>query len=247
MSEWARVYEEIERLLERANVRPLFFRGHRDASWSLLPTLGRFQWLHDLYAREAEHNWYYEFLTRAGDLISQADDSWSIAFAMQHHGMPTRLLDWSDTFSVALHFALSGHEEKDADAAIWILDPFKLNQRTIDLHGVFHPSQLKATYHDYFISREAELAGGVAAIWPLRHHARVFHQRAGFTVHGELARPLEELYPEVVKKVVIPASAVPGARRFLELAGISEFSLFPDLDGLARDVLSRSVYGRRPG
>lgn len=245
MDEWSKVYSQVEEILERATVRPLFFRGHRNLSWRLLPTFGRMEWLHDLYGRQAEHNLYYEFVTRAGDLISESEDSWSIAFAMQHHGMPTRLLDWSDTFSVALHFALGNGSDEEQDAAVWILNPFALNKQTIDLHGVFHPTELKASYHDLFISREAELRGGVAAIWPLRHHPRVFHQRAGFTVHADVTRSLEQLYPNVLAKIVVPAAARRGARRFLELAGVSEFALFPDLDGLTRDVLSREMYGRR--
>jgi hypothetical protein len=245
MNDWPRIYAEIESLTESVNVRPLFFRGHRDAAWTLLPTFGRIDWLHDLYGRQAEHNLYYEFLTRAGDLIPDSNDSWAIAFAMQHHGMPTRLLDWSDTLSVALHFALGTRHDEERDAAIWILNPFALNKATRDLHGVFHPTDLDASYHDLFVSRQTQLTGGVAAIWPLRHHPRVFSQHAGFTVHGDLTHPLEQLYPNVLKKIVIPPTARSGARRFLELAGVSEFALFPDLDGLARDVLSRDFQGRR--
>jgi hypothetical protein len=47
---------------------------------------------------------------------------------------------------------------------------------------------------------------------------------------------LDGLHPDVVRKVIIPKAARAEAKRFLELAGISEFSLFPDLDGLAREI-----------
>ena len=46
---------------------------------AVLPTFGRMEWLHDLYGRQAEHNLYYEFVTRAGDLISESEDSCSRA------------------------------------------------------------------------------------------------------------------------------------------------------------------------
>jgi hypothetical protein len=48
--------------------------------------------------------------------------------------------------------------------------------------------------------------------------------------------PLEQLYPEALKKILITPEAQDGARNFLKLMGLSEFTLFPDLDGLAREL-----------
>ncbi|MNR66720.1 hypothetical protein D3C85_1903600 [compost metagenome] len=47
---------------------------------------------------------------------------------------------------------------------------------------------------------------------------------------------LEELAPIAIRKFLIPKRAIAGARKFLLLAGINEYSLFPDLDGLAREI-----------
>jgi hypothetical protein len=61
------------------------------------------------------------------------------------------------------------------------------------------------------------------------------HERSGgrFTIHGIDGRPLEELVPECVERVVLPEEAKEAVRDFLKLAGISEFSVFPDAHGAA--------------
>jgi len=154
---------------------------------------------------------------------------------MQHHGLPTRLLDWSENFVTALYFALEGASN---ECCVWVLNPFALNLAALNEQTLLRPAELEGTYEDYFISKNKKLEAKVIAISPLRHHPRVFQQRAGFTIHNDLKAPLEELYPEVVTKIVIPKNAQDGARRFLKFVGISEFALFPDLDGLARELKS---------
>jgi hypothetical protein len=240
------VYDEVATWVTTRHHHPLFYRGHANAEWHLLPSIGRIEWMAGIQGAFVEHNAYYEFITRAGSLLPEGVSSWNVAFAMQHHGLPTRLLDWSDTFAVAVHFALGlpRNDSSAIDSAIWILDPTVLNRQTIKMSGIFHPTELEADYSELFVSRTKTLPGGLAAILPLRHHPRVFSQRGAFTVHADLAKPLETLYPSAVKKVLLPASARAGARLFLELAGISEFSLFPDLDGLARELSSREFRPR---
>ena len=94
----------------------LMFRGQPNAAWPLLPSLSRHS---DAPGQEqlsaVERFYYFQYLTRASDLLASARDSWEIAFAMQHHGLPTRFLDWSAVVGVALHFAIA---DTDTDAAI---------------------------------------------------------------------------------------------------------------------------------
>jgi len=239
MSTWTDVYDEVVSAINDATGWPLFFRGHRDAKWTLMPTLARCK---DTAVRktgvrnvkEVEWNLYYGFVTRAGALLPATNDSWDNLFEMQHHGLPTRLLDWTECFGVALHFALM---HASGDAAIWILDPYKLNREAFGADSIVQPTSF-GSYFDLYIKPTMTMPKGApaVAIYPLRHNPRIFSQQAGFTLHGDLDRPLEELFPSVVKKIVIPVDAQQKARTFLRLAGISEFSLFPDLDGLARDI-----------
>ena len=237
-SAWQRVYEKVCETIDDFKGDILFFRGHSNAKWSLVPALGR---LKDPKAELREGLSYFDFESRAGDLLGRDRSSWDILFAMQHHGLPTRVLDWTEVFGIALFFALKGAE---GDAAVWILDPFVLNTQTTDSTTLPRPDQLGASYSDFFIDESSRLESEAVAVAPLRYSQRVHRQHAGFTLHRDLERPLEDLCPAAVKKIVIPVKAHEDGRQFLRLAGITEFGLFPDLDGLAREVFTDHFAGR---
>jgi FRG domain len=236
MSAWAIFLQEVKKSQSSFNLgtgpgNTTFFRGQSDSSWGLLPGISRYRWRH--HSSNEEESLYFNFITEAGALLPENNSSWANIFFMQHHGLPTRLLDWSETFSVALYFAI---KDANTEAAIWILDPYELNKRTINRNEVIHPTDLAHDYNAYYIARTAKLEGEVVAMSPLRHNPRVFHQRAGFTLHDNIEISLEALYPDVVKKISLKKEAFPEAWEFLDLAGISEFTLFPDLDGLSREL-----------
>jgi hypothetical protein len=233
MGEWDDIYAHVRSLVYQPGVGSRLFRGHSKAEWQLLPGLGRIPWSNDDDRTKTEFNAYSGFVTAAGELLASNVDSWTVAFTMQHHGMPTRLLDWTQNFAAALHFAI---RDAAGDAVIWMLDPYELNTFSMGCSDWIQPSQVVATYHEMFIARTAAPAGNVIAIMPLRHHRRMFSQQAGFTLHADLKKPLEELHPKAVTKIAIPKSTHADARAFLNLSGVSEFSLSPDLDGLARHM-----------
>lgn len=172
--------------------------------------------------------------TRAGDLLTDTETrSWQILFTMQHFGLPTRLLDWSRSFAVALYFAV---RDATGDCAVWILNPYALNQREIDQY-LIEPDEISVNYSDFLLGQyDATALGNVFALVARTQHRRILSQRAAFTLHIEVDKPLEVLHPDFVKKLVIPSAVLPAARDFLLAAGVSEFALFPDLEGLARDV-----------
>lgn len=230
---WSQVYQEIiDSADEMSNggTEPLFFRGHSRAHYSLIPGLGR----HELAeARILERRLYFNFVVKAGSLLSQDNTGWSHLFSMQHHGMPTRLLDWTETFGIALYFAVA---RSNSDAAIWLLRPQELNQRTMNCATIVDVRQLGGAYEEFYIQESISMAADVVALAPPRYNPRVAQQRAAFTLHDDLRAPLEQLHPDLARRVVIPINVHEEARRFLTMAGISEFTLFPDLDGLTRDL-----------
>ena len=232
MTSWDECYKSAIKGIEHFKSDLLFYRGHANHTWKLLPSLARVT----VPDRDfSENACFFDFETRSGDLMPVNTTPWELAFTMQHHGIPTRLLDWTESFSTALYFSLLNSTD---DACVWILDPFKLNRDMINRGELVRPQDLKGDYDDYFISKSEKLENKCVAVSPLRRHPRVFKQRAGFTIHDDLNVPLDEICPDALFRVEIPLSAQKEARLFLELSGVSDFHLFPDLDGLARELLA---------
>jgi hypothetical protein len=112
MSDWDAFAEFMQQVeaekngLELRSHQECFFRGLRDSGFSLLPSLYR------NCDRSWDHYWqlerrlFFEFRTRARQLYDVENSGWDVLFHMQHHGVPTRLLDWTTVFGVALYFAL---------------------------------------------------------------------------------------------------------------------------------------------
>ena len=74
-------------------------------------------------------------------------------------------------------------------------------------------------------------------LYPVRRADRLTTQSAYFTIHGNDCRPIEQIVPKSKKicdKIDIPTDAIESADKFLEHAGINQFTLFPDLDGLSK-------------
>lgn len=109
----------------RGDEQPVWFRGHHDARWKLTPKIYRPE-----YLGTDENEIRNEFQSRAVQLIQGRlpADKWEWYFLMQHYGVPTRLLDWTENALIALYFAIEGHPS-NCDAGVWVLDPTWLNRR----------------------------------------------------------------------------------------------------------------------
>jgi hypothetical protein len=240
---WATLLDEVMRVTREFEMRHApgaipFFRGHPSTAYQLLPGLFR-RMDHGPYADYDEENFYYEFRARAGALLNPGLSSWDVLFLMQHHGVPTRLLDWTESFSTALHFAL---ENATGDADVWMLDPYLLNTRLLNNGEILDvEADILGEYFDLFVKkpREKQPAWQTAAIYPRRQIARLASQHGLFTLH--VARqPLEDVgSAEWLTRFHVHAGAVGEARRFLSVMGVNDFSLFPDLDGLGRFLRKR--------
>lgn len=247
MKTWSELYNEIMVVIRSMRADILFFRGHWNVSWKLKPNISRYVYKNEEQLSILENMAFFDYKTKSGALMKENCSSWDIAFSMQHHGLPTRLLDWSENFSVALYFALKGTIKTDSDCCVWILNPFNLNKETVGEDSLFHPEDLELSYEQYFIfgpdkRKRYHYEDQVVAISPLRHNPRLFNQHAGFTLHFNLEFELEG-NNGFLKKIIIPKHLHNDAWEFLKLAGISEYSLFPDLDGLARDLTMRHYIG----
>lgn len=227
------------------DVEECFFRGHAESSWPLLPTLLRHCRSKKLTKaaeiRDIESSLYFEFRARARELHGQPLDEWDVLFHMRHHGLATRLLDWTEVLGVAVYFALRD-ATPNSTPCVWLLNPYALNETSWDIRDLVAPEYLPQGdygFSDYLVDY-SENAGfdwdEPVALYPLQKNARIHAQRGYFTIHGEDVRPLEEIAPTVTSRVELPRAAWNDAWRFLEDAGINEHLLFPDLDGLSRHL-----------
>jgi hypothetical protein len=213
-----------------------FFRGHSNGQFRLVPSL-----LRNTLHPDTEHNLFHECFARANNLIARDSTSWERLAFFQHYGIPTRLLDWTESFGVALFFAIRDNPDCPH---IWIVNAFRLNKSN---DASEQPRILMAgldnlpDYHDCFVRIDNRI------VWPYSKPIflqipwtteRVRAQSGFFTFHAT-NESIEETNPKYFRKVDIPAEAIAGALKFLNNAGINEYTVFPDFVGLAGFLRSR--------
>ncbi len=236
---WEEFLDKVDKILFNMGLNGTdipFFRGHSNCEWSLLPSLYRLDY-NEKKRRKLEKILYYDFLAYSGAILAKDLSSWEVLFEMRHAGIPTRLLDWTENFGVALYFAL---KDNSKNPCIWILDPFKLNKKAINGEVIQDPkSDFKYNYYQMYMLDREKVSEMPVAIYPAKQCARIFAQKGVFTLQGSVGEPLENIYPDCVTRVDLPSGALSEAKRFLNLAGINEYTVFPDTDGLARYLIER--------
>lgn len=175
---------------------------------------------------------------------SQSD--WEQLFAMQHFGMPTRLLDWSENLFVACHFALTSAidlNDKDPPApVVWCVNPIAWNRAMPVLTEYGDSIQVLTTsdeetesYRPVTTKRRNK---SPVAIFGSHNSGRIVAQRGTFMVWGSDTRPLEDFANEtsaVLWKLVVDGDRASLARD-LGALGFGETMVFPELTSLASEL-----------
>lgn len=206
-------------------------------------------------ARAKEQEAFEEFLTKApalGAPESIRANPWDGYFLMQHYGAPTRLLDWTESVLIAAYFAVSaGHSGKGA--AVWMLDPYVLNALNEDFgdDAVLSPGFVaNRPKEKQKINRWLPYVGDTThrsiprspvAVYPAYLARRIESQKSSFTIHGSEPDGLTEFWEKggPLLRIVIPAGKVRGFRSNLLDMGIDTASIYPDLEGLGRQLRER--------
>jgi hypothetical protein len=190
----------------------VIYRGVKDVSYKLVPKVGREVGRVKEYNLELEEDLLRLFKIYAVPFLDyKPDNDWEWLAIAQHHGLPTRLLDWTRNPLVAAFFAVE--EETDKDSAVYAF----IADEELDLGKLPPPLEVNVE--------------GVV----LTNHItrRIVAQSGLFTIHPN---PPDPLRGAKVDKFIIPNSQREEFKRILFTYGIHRGTLFPDLDGQARFI-----------
>ena len=212
------------------------FRGEHDERWPLYSSLSRYLRAFAVDPRaweEQESRILRIFKRKAHQFLSKppdADDDFQWLALMQHHGAPTRLIDFTWSPYVAAFFAL---ERTRGDSVVWAM-----NKGRIDTGLARMDPRISGNFPRYF------LRGHHRFIWmgePHTMNSRLIAQSGTFAVPGVIDLPVEQVLGDqdqsnILAKIVLANAVREVGMRELYRMNITHATLFPDLDGLARSL-----------
>ncbi len=217
------------------------FRGQSDVRGDLKTSVARLGGSLDLEAHLLRN-----FRKYARREASPGDSVWNWLAVAQHHGLPTRLLDWTYSPYVAMHFATEDIACYGVDGVIWCVDYVRTNallpdalKRVLAEEGsfVFTAEMLERAATTLAEFDRLSQQTFVAFFEPPSLDERIVIQFALFSLVSNYKLSLDAWlahYPEVYRKIVIPAGLKWEVRDKLDQANITERVLYPGLDGLSR-------------
>lgn len=234
----------------RRHRSPYIFRGLSDARYDLKTSLVRLGHSPE-QTRDLENVILRHFKKYAFQNASPDGSEWNWLALAQHHGLPTRLLDWTYSPYIAMHFAVLELDHYNVDGVIWCVHRIQIRDNHLPTAVLEHLRR------EHAISYTAEMLDNIAPTLrqfdtldnelftvffdPPTLDDRIVNQSALFSMMSSPTALLDEWLaqrPETFRRIVIPAELKWEVRDKLDQMNITERMLFPGLDGLS-DWLKR--------
>jgi hypothetical protein len=261
------IVQSLGELLDRTTPRTLdpasgrlrdssIYRGVDNNDTRLLTSLDRLGGVERPHSKaHLEEHLLRNFIRYAQPFLKNHQNNfWAMVVTAEHHGLPTRLLDWTHSPLVAAHFATLP-ETAEVDRVIWQLN-WKLVHERLKLKPVaFLVGDLDELLEQHGFKNPWDFLNSkikknfVCLLEPPAVTERLAVQSGAFTLSSAKDRPLDALLSEAgleeaLTRFIIPAQKVSFIRDQLDLATISERRLFPGLDGIAAEL--RRYYSAEP-
>lgn len=237
-----------------------WFRGHSKVFENLTPGIFRDKYnspMHEMFKPNQEFDLITSFKRYAPAVeanLPGPDEHLEWIFWMQHFGIPTRLLDWTESILVALFFAVVNHPEDDAE--IWTIYPDYLNVSTrfygLSLHNDRSVQFLAAEplhNNPEKLAKELgldEVPQKPIAFIPQMIFQRIKAQSGTFTIHPKPTEgnTIQDVITDTknITRYIIPTKLKPDFEKKLSYLEINYRTLFPDLEGLSKSFAREERY-----
>ena len=220
----------------------LAFRGLPDADTDLSTSLAR---LGGDYV-ELEGSLLRNFRKYARRDAVAVDSAWDCLALAKHHHLPTRVVDWSYSPSVALHFATVRATRAETDAAVWCVDFVRAAEALPPRLREVLEAERSNVFTTEMLAEAADGLGELEALArepfivffePPSLDERIVNQFALFSMLSSVTARLDQWlarHPDLVRRIVVPRPLKWEVRDKLDQANVTERVLFPGLDGLTR-------------
>jgi len=235
---------------------PFAFRGSSCAEHKLTSSLVRLAQGADVHRLETAllRNFRKYAVSNGG---VQADSIWDWLALGQHRGLPTRLLDWTYSPLVALHFATETPDQMEQDGLVWCVNFVEANkQLPARLKRIMQREGSETLTIDMLneigdMKRFDALgrASFLVFLEPPAIDRRILNQWALFSLMSSPTGDMDAwlaAHPDLCRRIVVPAELKWEIRDHLDQANVNERILFPDLDGLSRWLTRYYLPAGRP-
>jgi hypothetical protein len=225
------------------------YRGSAHTTWPLLTSLDRLGGVNPPHTKAGlEEHILRNFIRYSRPYFPVPPiNEWELLVAAQHHGLPTRMLDWTYSPLIAAHFATLESTEP-VDRVVWRLDwkqihqAFRFPELALQIQDLDELFGRDGTFTPWTLFAKGEdLTHFACMIEPPSLDARIVAQSAVFTLCSDKRRSFDSFLDAhglgtTMTKFIIPASEVARFRDQLDLVSVDERRIFPDLDGVAAQM-----------